>query len=255
MNIVLRERVWVPKQWVDRDRLKKAYTTHMFEEKGCVKCEHKDDRPNEVCDTCPAYKGLFTLYRRKQVKGVWYYGLPPGDRQKIAHVVPKFRQRPMKDLRSTAKAQTSFEFCGTLRPDQVPAVNALEKKKRGILKAPPRTGKTVMAADLTARLGFKTLILVHQHDLALQFLETFHDPEFTDIQAVEKFEGRPLVGLCKTFEDFKRHDVCITTYQGFLRHPKRLKAIRDMFGLVIIDEVHRGNAWDQSARRDSTVRS
>lgn len=237
---------WVPRDIVNSRALKEHFAFTMFEDKTCDRCEYKQERPNDVCETCNAYNGILYLYHKKLIGDVKYYGLPLGNQKLLEKAVPGFSKLAKKDERACPKANTKFKFTGNLRPYQVIAVKALVNKKTGILKAAPRTGKTVMATAITAELGLKTLILVHQHDLALQALEHFHSNDFTDILATEKFIGKPIVGICKTFKDFVRYDVCITTYQGFLKNPKRLKAIQDLFGLVITDEVHRGNALGYS---------
>jgi superfamily II DNA or RNA helicase len=48
------------------------------------------------------------------------------------------------------------------------------------------------------------------------------------------------VGFAKTLEDFEKYDVCLVTVQTFhnARGQKLLKKIRDMFTVLICDEVH-----------------
>ncbi|WP_440705518.1 hypothetical protein, partial [Klebsiella pneumoniae] len=60
-----------------------------------------------------------------------------------------------------------------LKDYQPAAVDAILKKKRGVLKAPPRSGKTVMGAAAVCRLGKKTIIMASQREWILGFQETF----------------------------------------------------------------------------------
>lgn len=99
---------------------------------------------------------------------------------------------------------------------------------------------TVMGTGVIIEKQLKTLILAHQTDLCQQFCnETINDP-------TEKlFNGatlkKPVAKICKKFEDFRDTPIAIATYQTFLSKngQKLLNKIKDMFGLVLIDEVHR----------------
>lgn len=101
---------------------------------------------------------------------------------------------------------------------------------------------TVMAVEITRRLQLKTLILAHQLDLLKQFITAFQ--EFTDIADLEKADGRKYITIARSQDDFDKADICLAPYQVFLsRSGKRLlEKLRDRFGLIITDEVHRGNA-------------
>jgi very-short-patch-repair endonuclease len=62
-------------------------------------------------------------------------------------------------------------FCGTLRPEQQAAAEALLGYDTGVLAATTAFGKTVVAAWLIARRGVNTLILVHRQQLLEQWIE------------------------------------------------------------------------------------
>ena len=101
----------------------------------------------------------------------------------------------------------------------------------------PRTGKTLMMVCLAIRKGRKTLILAHQDDLCKQFdrtIRTFcHHVSRRSVQLVR--ESRQLWNGPVA-------DITIATYQKLLRHTDRLDDIRDRWGCVMVDEVHRANA-------------
>lgn len=100
---------------------------------------------------------------------------------------------------------------------------------------------TVMGAYIAAELGYKTLILAQQHEWLDNFKETFIGSEtqkpLTNI-------SKKKIGFARKIEDFKKYDVCLTTYQLFIspKGKKLLEKIKSMFPLVLIDEVQTANA-------------
>lgn len=106
-----------------------------------------------------------------------------------------------------------------------------------------RAHNTVMSTKLICDLNYKTLVLAHQSDLLDQFLGTFK--KMTNYQELEKRHGTSLVGICNTMEDYHKYQICLSTYQGFLDNNngrEKLKEIKDLFGLIIVDECHRAPA-------------
>ena len=146
--------------------------------------------------------------------------------------------RKVVNRQTDAKAKIPLKMRGTYRPYQKKAIEEMRKHKTGVLTAPPRMGKTVMATGLAAEKKRKTLILAHQTDLLEQFLnQTINNPDL--------FNGgkakRPVAGICQTAKDFKRYAICLATYQTFLSPKGRrlLNKIKDLFGMVFVDENHR----------------
>jgi superfamily II DNA or RNA helicase len=99
---------------------------------------------------------------------------------------------------------------------------------------------TIMGTAAIVKQQQKTLILAHQTDLIEQFCnETINDP------AEKLFNGnrlkKPIAKICNKLEDFEKHNICLATYQTFIRPKGRklLRKIRRMFGIVLVDEVHR----------------
>lgn len=99
---------------------------------------------------------------------------------------------------------------------------------------------TVMGTAVLIKKQMKALILAHQTDLCQQFCnETINDP------TERLFNGAtlktPVAKICKKFEDFRDTPIAIATYQTFLSKggQKLLNKIKDMFGVILIDEVHR----------------
>ena len=137
---------------------------------------------------------------------------------------------PSRDMRP-------IKFTGTLKPEQVEAVKVLKVRKRGVLRAPPRSGKTVMATALACEVQKKTLFIASQRDWLMGFQETFIGSKtqkpLTDLNPKR-------IKLCKTLEDFESHDICMATVQTFYSEAgeKLLRKLRDMFTVIVADEVH-----------------
>ncbi|MFZ6759373.1 TOTE conflict system archaeo-eukaryotic primase domain-containing protein [Undibacterium sp. Ji50W] len=71
----------------------------------------------------------------------------------------------------TIGAALNVRFSGTLREDQLEAMNAVLRKDCGVLVAPTAFGKTVTAAAIIGHRKCSTLILVHRADLMRQWHE------------------------------------------------------------------------------------
>lgn len=75
----------------------------------------------------------------------------------------------IKDERFNGK-QISFQFSGTLRPEQKAAANAMLEHDIGVLSASTAFGKTVVAAFLIAKRAVNTIVLVHRKQLFDQWI-------------------------------------------------------------------------------------
>jgi len=93
-----------------------------------------------------------------------------------------------------------------------------------LMRAPTRYGKTAISVGVIKSLGVKTLILVDKTMLVEQFIEDGRQYSTIDIGRLEK--GKPL------------NDVTVTTFQFLNKNPELLKAIKNEFGLLIVDELH-----------------
>jgi len=247
-TIYIRERCYIPENLLDLSRVETLFTRTCFDEGRCNTCEWYNSRPCDMCEDCPAYLGTYTLYNQKTVQGVDYIGLPLGARTKIRKLVPNLKDVPKRDLRCVTKFRYDIEFTGDLRDHQREAVDALKKSGYGVLKAPPRSGKTVMFIALAIELGYKTLILANQYDFLQQFYETLcgsaTQESLTNIPDIEKFSGVKICGIANKLEDYFKYDICLSTYQTFISEmgQKRFARIKGLFGTVGVDEVHKGNA-------------
>lgn len=241
MKIVKREAVYIPIKDISPKlvtSIKEDMTYNFFaKEKVCEECEWYAERLNDVCESCANFKGQYQLASTVKVKANRYLKVPRGSfnkvRAKLEHHHIDFKvvnKSPVREIKP-------FRFLGDFRNGQDIAVAAMVKKKRGVLKAPPRSGKTVMGTALSAKLKVKTLILASQRDWLLGFKETYIGSK-TQKPLTNLNSKR--IKLCRTLEDFRKHDVCLATVQTFYseKGERMLAKLRDEFGLVMIDEAH-----------------
>lgn len=87
-----------------------------------------------------------------------------------------------------------------------------------------RFGKSISAIGVIERLRQKTIILVDKTLLVNQFIEDGSQYSTVDIGLLDKSGSL--------------HDVTVTTFQFLNANPEILKAIKDEFGMVIVDELH-----------------
>jgi superfamily II DNA or RNA helicase len=99
-----------------------------------------------------------------------------------------------------------------------------------------------MSLAIAIELGEKFLILANQDDLLKQFIIELK--QSTNIEDIDKFEGKQSYGICTKVEEFEKYDICLATYQTFLSPAgkKKLKAIKNLFSTVFVDEAHRASA-------------
>ena len=238
-EIILSNRLFVPEHMVT-GKILDEFTYRLGDP--CKDCDCME--PLE----CPA-ANMQELQMWREFKAGDYYGFGRGDIGKLKRL---FDWDKVVDKRARPKMKYPLKFVGKLRPKQEKLAKRWFKKKYGTFKAPPRFGKTVMAAYFTARLGYQTLILVDESHLATQFYQTFmnlkKDDEgnlikFTNAPQLEKKYDTTIVGIAQNIKDIeKRWPVTIMTYQKFLRHMGKLKKAKNYWGYVVVDECHGASA-------------
>lgn len=241
VRAVLKNLLWVNYTKDLEREAKRLFHLELFKDDKCEKCEYASMRPCDVCEGCDNYLGSYKLFKIVESKtGVRRIGVPVGDEAAIKQWLGA--DPIVVDKRAAPKFSTRIRFTAKLNDPQIKPVRVMMDEERGILEAPPRAGKTVMATYISCKLGLKTLIITNQYDYLAQFYETIcgsdKEAPMTDAAEIEKFEGRKIVGYAKHPEDMAKYDIVLATYQSFIskRGRKRLRAIQDMFGLVVIDE-------------------
>lgn len=147
---------------------------------------------------------------------------------------------------------------GPLKPEQRKFILDLCNSGCGMGEAPPRFGKTICMTATICKTKLKTLVVVHQVELAEQFEGEFR--LCTNVDDEERRLRRKLIGYCKTIADFDKYEICITTWNRFHAPKPRedadertygmqikrakavnaaIKKLRNSFGTVLVDEAHR----------------
>lgn len=231
-----------------RKRLIDRFRFRFYEEKACKKCEVYDDRMAsedkhlDVCDSCPAYQGGAELASQVKIGNVSYIKTPIGNlgtvKRILDHQEVEFK---VKSHQPDTDMKRKFKFTGEYKAYQPEVVKAIIEKKRGVVKAPPRSGKTVMSAAAVAKIGKKTIIIASQREWLLGFQETFIGSKTQKALTTCKPSQ---IGIAKTMADFEKYDICLCTVQTFWsdKGQRLLRKIRDMFAVMIVDEVHTGAA-------------
>lgn len=181
---------------------------------------------------------IYEFYTLDQSKTT--YNLPRGNTPLIEK---HFGQYQIRDMRSKPSMRHDLQFTGSLRPNQQEVIDLVSTCSNGMIEAPPRFGKTVVMTALTCLNKVKTLLLCHQIDLAQQALKTFYS--MTNILDLEFQHGYQIIGIVDKWEDLEKFDVCFLPYQKFVsgkNGTKMLERYRNEFGMVLIDEIHRGSA-------------
>lgn len=235
---ILADRLYVPEEYVNQQILDNFVYSLGEEEDGY--------------DFGPFAADVSTVrtFNKVRLNGVVYYGFARGNIPKIGEL---FGHLPWEDKTSAPPMKNNLVFKGKLHTweskkiGQQEAVDAWLKRRNGIIKAPPRFGKTISSIYLIAKLGVKTIIVTHQRDLLEQFYKSF--VSFTN--AVELQELRPnqhkkdatgrVFGFFEDYDNPEELDVCLLCWQTFASKfgDERIRKYATTWGFVIVDEVHR----------------
>lgn len=238
IKVVSREAFFIKKDDLNKKQLaalNENYQFKFYEDKACESCDWLPDRHCSTCDNCAAFKGAVNLSKDVKVGSSTYLSLPAGDLTGIKKILGDDVKIKAKHIDSPMKRK--MRFTGELKDFQEEAVQAICRKKRGVVKAPPRSGKTVLSTAAICRIGQKTIILAAQREWLDGFYETFCG---SDSQKPLTDAKKDQVGFAKKYEDFVKYDVCLVTYQTFRseKGKKLLRKIRDLFNVFVVDEVH-----------------
>ncbi len=135
----------------------------------------------------------------------------------------------IEDRRRTLEP-LNLEFKGELRPYQQQSVDAALERDHGVLEMPTGAGKTTAALYLIATRKQSALVLVHNLELAHQWIERAR--QFLGIEAGLFGNGRQEI-----------RQLTIATHQTARKH---LGELSRRFGLLVADEVHRAPALSYS---------
>lgn len=187
--------------------------------------------------------------------GDWI-GLPRGCESSVVELLATCGAQPAFEEARCEGRPIKVEFKGALRPEQMPAVEALAACDIGVLVAPPAFGKTVVAANLIARRKVSTLILVEKVTLLEQWkerLEQFLEideelPEMLTPTGRKSRKKRSVIGQIGGGKRLPSGVVDIALVpalfeKGDLPGEKRVLDLVGSYGMVICDESHHVSAF------------
>ncbi|MFT5756564.1 MAG: superfamily II DNA or RNA helicase [Alteromonadaceae bacterium] len=132
------------------------------------------------------------------------------------------------DKRFDGTELDKVKFTGKLKSQQKKAVNTLFEQTNGVFVASTGFGKTVTGLALIAKRKVNTLILVHNRQLADQWLER-----------IKVFLTNVEVGSLLGGKNKLTYEVDVATYQSLVsRNGLEIKPVIDKYGQILIDECH-----------------
>ena len=173
--------------------------------------------------------------------------------------LPRCCEPDLNELLETAGASYEIEdktftgneirvgFKGELRPEQIPAAEALLAHDNGVLSATTAFGKTVIASYLISQRKVNTLVLVHTQALLNQWKKALSEfleinetlPEFPKKRGRKK--ERSLIGQLGGAKNNLSGFVDIAIMQSLISKDEVREFVKD-YGLVIVDECHHVSA-------------
>lgn len=242
-KIIISDRIYIPSRDIDLEDVAKRYARRLYSEGDCRKCDNRSERHNYLCDECPAYQGHIILHKEKGIGSEHYVGIPLGDRAEIGELFD-INYGDYKIVDKRVDKDFKYEVTTDLvpRPHQKTSIKKWVKKGYGVLKAPPRSGKTPTMLMISVQLGKRTLMLASQKEFLDQFLD--HVEKFTNLPELQEQTGKKLYGYIKKEEDLKDLQIAVSPYQKFMseKGQKLWKKVCKHFGILWIDEGHKGNA-------------
>nr|MDQ3642549.1 DEAD/DEAH box helicase [Actinomycetota bacterium] len=157
----------------------------------------------------------------------WIY-LPRGLIERVDGLVASLGSRlEVTDVRPE-HPNVGLRFTGELRPEQAKAVDATVAHDRGVIVAPPGSGKTVMACAVMAHHDVATLVLVDRRELVEQWRS----------RLVEHLGMGPgHLGVVGGGKDTPTGVVDVAMIQSVARRESPADLF-SRYGLVVVDECH-----------------
>lgn len=174
-----------------------------------------------------------------------FLGIPRGCMDSLTELLDSFEIAYTFEERRCNGRTIDVSFEGTLRPEQIPAAEALLTEDMGVLSATTAFGKTVIGAYLISQRKVNTLILVHSSALLEQWktsLEQFlsiREPLPEAPQKRGRKKKQHLIGQIGSGKDTRSGIVDIAIMQSlFEGDEKEVKPFVSEYGMVICDECH-----------------
>lgn len=236
MDCILADRLYVPEEYVTPEHLNEF--VYLIEEN-----ENYEFGPFQTAT------GSIRTFSKANINGQIYYAFSRGNLEKLGRLfgdIPWTNKTCAKPMTADLQFKGSLHTWETKQIGQQEAVMTWLRQKGGIIKAPPRFGKTISSIFILTKLKLKTLIIAHQIDLLEQFYKSFVD--FTNIDDVQDIapkqrkrnaKGR-IVGFFNDYDNPEELDVCLLCWQTFASKygPERIAQYGNTWGTIIVDECH-----------------
>lgn len=142
----------------------------------------------------------------------------------------KFVGEPIEEF-NTENTKINIEFTGKLRPNQQEladvVLNKIKSDGGGILQLHTGYGKTTLSLYLAAKLGLKTLVIVHKSFLQDQWYER-----------IKQFTNANIGMIRQKKVDVERKDIVIGMLQSISMKDYD-KKVFEGFDIILVDEIHR----------------
>lgn len=174
-----------------------------------------------------------------------FLGIPRGCMDALTNLLEAYSILYSLEDQRQAGRMIAVSFNGTLRPEQVPATDALLEHHIGVLSATTAFGKTVVGAYLIGERKVNTLILVHSSALLEQWKTSLE--QFLDIREPlpeqPKRRGRKKrlehIGQIGAGKNTRSGIIDIAIMQSlFEGDEKDVKPFVTEYGMVLCDECH-----------------
>lgn len=150
--------------------------------------------------------------------------LPKGFITKAKQILERKRlQYYIEDRTTKRPLDKPLDWKITLRPYQEEAFQNLKRYPVGVLRARTGAGKTITMLRLIAHRGQWTLVIVHNKELMYQWQEAAYKAfgVTTGLIGDGKYDVKPItIGIINSVH-------------------KKIKELKDKFGMVVLDECHR----------------
>lgn len=248
---ILADRLYVPEDYVTPENLNRF--VYEIEERSGY-----DFGPFETVT------GSIRTFSKVNISGNLHYAFARGDLVKLGEM---FGDLPWVDKTSAPRMTSKLQFKGQLHTweskkiGQQEAVTEWLRHKGGVIKAPPRFGKTISSIYILTKLGYKTLIITHQIDLLEQFYASFlaftnakeMQEDIAPKQKKKDATGR-IFGFFNDYTNPDQLDVCLLCWQTLASKAHGWERLRDYcnsWGLVIVDECHKtgGTCYARTVNR------
>lgn len=191
-----------------------------------------------------------------------FTGIPRGCMEPLLDLLDAYGVPYVLEDRRQSGRQISVAFRGELRPEQVPAAEALVSHDTGVLSAATAFGKTVVGAYLIGRRRASTLILVPSSALLEQWKASLE--KFLEVQEAlpepPKRRGRrkriEQIGQIGAGKNTRGGIIDIAIMQSlFEGGEKEVKPFVAEYGMVLCDECHHVAAFTfEKILREVTAR-